>query len=212
MSNQSNIPARPMDRSNELERTVSGRKQARGFTSIFSPSVEESFRLRGLALASLWVATIGLAWAGGDFRLALLAGGIGTLGYWDGWRWRHRKSLLRSLLIVSLVVGLSLFMRGQMLEVFTGNWLPVAKYLTFVQAISSFDARTRAGLYGGLVLSGTVLFLASQQAFETSFGLFVVAFLVVLLAFLTMTFLEDGIRGSHVHWAQHRPGRPGLLP
>ena len=106
MSNQTNIPPPPMaqemDTSNEQERTDSGSKQARGFTSIFSPSVEESLRLRGLALASLWVASIGLAWAGGDFRLALLAGGLGTLGYWDGWRWRHRKSLLRSVLIVSI--------------------------------------------------------------------------------------------------------------
>ena len=35
--------------------------------------------MRALALASLWIASIGLAWSGGDFRLALLAGGIGTL-------------------------------------------------------------------------------------------------------------------------------------
>ena len=100
-----------MDSSSQPEDPNRGGKKKRRPIRIFSPSVEESMRLRGLALASLWVASVGLAWVGGDFRLALLAGGIGTMGYLDSWRWRHRKSLIRSLLILSLVVGLSLFMR-----------------------------------------------------------------------------------------------------
>ena len=177
----------------------------------FSPSIEESLRLRALVLASLWLGALGLSWVGGDFRLALLGSGLGTLGYGLSWRWRHQRSLVRPLLIAAAVIALSFYMRSQMLEVFNGNWLPVGHFLVLVQAFSSFDSRTRGGLYAGLVLSGCVLFFASQQAFEPSFGIFVVGFLVVLLAFLTMAFLEDGIRGAQVHWARHRPGRPGML-
>ena len=182
------------------------------FTRFFSPSIEESLRLRVLVLASLWLGALGLAWAGGDLRLALLGSGLGTLGYWLSWRWRHQRSLVRPLLIATAVIALSFYMRSQMLEVFNGNWLPVGHFLVLVQAFSSFESRTRGGLYAGLVLSGSVLFFASQQAFEPSFGIFVVGFLVVLLAFLTMAFLEDGIRGARVHWAQHSLGRSGMLP
>ena len=103
-------------------------------------------------------------------------------------------------------------MRPQLLEAFSGNWLPVGQVLMLVQAFGSFETRTRGGLYAGLVLSGTVLFFASQQAFQPTFGVFVVGFVVVLLAFLTSAFLEDGIRGATVHWVRHRPSRPALLP
>ena len=50
----------------------------------FSPRIEESLRLRVLALASLWTAGLGLAWVGGDLWLSLLGGGLGSLGYWLG--------------------------------------------------------------------------------------------------------------------------------
>lgn len=103
-------------------------------------------------------------------------------------------------------------MRSQMLEVLNGNWMPVGQFMLLVQALSSFDARSRGGLYAGLLLSGMMLFFASQQAFEPSFGILVVGYIVVLLAFLTMAFLEDGIRDARVHWADHRPGRSAMLP
>ena len=178
----------------------------------FSPRIEESFRLRVLALASLWLGCLGLFWVGGDLWLSLAAGFLGSLGYWLGWRWRHRRSLARPLLIASAVVAVSFYMRSQMLEAFSGNWLPIGHVLMLVQAFGSFECRTRGGLYAGLVLSGTVLFFASQQAFQPTFGVFVVGFVVVLLAFLTCSFLEDGLRGAIVHWVQHRPSRPALLP
>lgn len=158
----------------------------------FSPRIEESFRLRVLALASLWLGCLGLAWVGGDLWLSLAAGFLGSLGYWLGWRWRHRRSLARPLLIASAVVAVSFYMRSQMLEAFSGNWLPIGHVLMLVQAFGSFECRTRGGLYAGLVLSGTVLFFASQQAFQPTFGVFVVGFVVLLLAFLTCSYLEDG--------------------
>ena len=178
----------------------------------FSPRIEDSLRLRLLVLASLWLAGVSLVWVGGGLELSLLSGFLGTLGYWVGWRLRYQRSLVRPLLIAALVIALTIYMRSQMLEVLAGNWLPVGQFLVMVQALSSYDSRTRGGLYSGLALSGLALFFASQQAFETSFGIFVVGFIAVLLAFLTIAFLEDGIRGSRVHWANHRPGRPAMLP
>ncbi len=170
-------------------------------------------RLRTLALAALWLSAMSLAWVGGGLTLPILGAVIGSVGYWVGWRWRNKKSLAKSLTIASLVIGLSFFMRSQMLEAMTGNWLPLGQFLILVQAFASFDARSRGGIYSGIVLSGTVLFFASQQAFDQSFGVFIiVGFIVVLLAFLTLSFLEDSIRGAKVHWPSHKLGRPAMLP
>ena len=181
------------------------------FSRLFSPRIEESPRLRVLALASLWIGCLGLVWVGGDLKLSLAGSLLGSLGYWLGWRWRHRRSIAKPLLVAAAVIAVSFYMRSQMMEVFSGNWLPVGHFLVLVQAAASFDSRTRGGLYAALVLSGTVLFFASQQAFEPTFGIFVVWFLVVLLGFLTLTCLEDGIRNAQVHWVHHRPLRSSML-
>ncbi|MDP7084341.1 MAG: hypothetical protein QGH97_08215 [Dehalococcoidia bacterium] len=179
---------------------------------LFSPRIEDSLRLRVLTVFSLWLAALALAWVGGNLWLSLIGGGLGTLGNGLGWRWRHQGSLIRSLFIAGLVMALFLFMRSQMLEAINGNWLPMGHFLVLVQALASFDFRTRGGLYGGMVLSGSALFFASQQAFDPSFGVFVMGFVVALLAFLTVSFLEDGIRGAKVHWIHHRPARPAMIP
>lgn len=132
---------------------------------IFDARIEESWRLRILGLAFLWLATLGLVWTGGSPWLGLV-GALGTLGHWLSWRWRHQPSKLRSILVALLVVALSFSMRSQVLEAFEGNWLPMARFLLIVQALSSFDLRTRGGLYTSMALGGTVLFFAGQQSFN----------------------------------------------
>ena len=177
----------------------------------FDARVEESWRLRTLALAYLWLAALGLVWTGGSPWLWLV-GALGTLGHWLSWRWRGQPSRLRSLLIALLVIALSFAMRTQVLQAFEGNWLPMARFLLIVQALSSFDLRTRGGLYTSMALGGTVLFFASQQSFNPNFGFLVVGFVVVLLSFLTIAFLEDGTRDAQVHWSKHWLGRPAMWP
>ena len=164
-----------------------------------------------MGLAYLWLATLGLVWIGGSLWLCLV-GVFGTLGHRLSWRWRHHPSKLRSLLIALLVFALSFAMRSQVLEAFEGNWLPMARFLLVVQALSSFDLRTRGGLYTSMALGGTVLFFASQQSFDPSFGFLVVGFVVILLSFLTIAYLEDRARDSQVHWSKHWLARPALWP
>ena len=175
-------------------------------SSFFSSQTEDSFRLRLLALAGLWVASLGLAWVGGDIRYCLAGAFLGTAGHWFGYTMRHRPSRIRPLIIAVLVVVLSIVLRNDMIKTFTGDWIPVGQYLVLVSGLATFDARTRGGLYTGLVLSGMVLFFASQQAFDLSFGMFVVGFVVVLLAFMLLTYLEDMIRNARVYWTNNSAG------
>ena len=164
-----------------------------------------------MGLAYMWLATLGLVWIGDSLWLCLV-GVLGTLGHRLSWRWRHQPSKLRSLLIALLVFALSFVMRSQVLEAFEGNWLPMARFLLVVQALSSFDLRTRGGLYTSMALGGTILFFASQQSFDPSFGFLVVGFVVILLSFLTIAYLEDRVRDSQVHWSKHWLARPALWP
>jgi hypothetical protein len=110
----------------------------------FSPRVEDSVRLRVLGVVSLWLAASGLVWAGGNLWMTLGGAALGTLGYGVSWYRRHHKSRAWPLLIASLIIALGFVMRSQMLEAFTGNWLPLGQFLVLVQALSSFDVRTRA--------------------------------------------------------------------
>jgi protein-glutamine gamma-glutamyltransferase len=171
-----------------------------------SPKVEESLRLRVLGLAVLWLAALSLVWAGGSLWLSLGGGLLGTLGYGVGWWRRRHRSRLWPVLIAGAIIAVSLAMRSPVLEAFTGNWLPLGQLLVLVQALAGFDMRTRGGIYTGLILSGVVLFFASQQAFSEAFGLFLIGYLVALLAFLSVSFLEDGVNSARVYWSKHQPG------
>ena len=158
---------------------------------LFSGKVEDSLRLRLLGLAGFWLAALAVAWVGGS-PWTWLGGGIAaTCGHLFSW-YRRRRSLGAWPVVMALmVIALALVMRTEILAALDGNWLPLAHYLLLVQAVASFDVRTRGGLYAGLALSGIVLFFASQQAFELSFGAFLLGYAALVLTFLAIAFLED---------------------
>ena len=170
--------------------------------------MEDSLRLRAIGVVFVWLAALGLFWAGGGPWFTLGGAGLATLGHGVSWWRRRRPSRFVALGIAGLIITLSILMRGQMLEALSGNWVPLGQFLVLVKAISSFDVRTRGGLYTGIVFSGIVLFFASQQAFDSSFTIFIIGFMVLLLAFLAVSFLEDGVRSAQVYW---RRGQPSVL-
>ncbi len=172
-------------------------------SSFFSSRVEDSFRLRALTLAGLWTAAMGLFWVGGDLTYCLAGGVLGTAGHWFSYKTRNRPSRLRPFFIAFSVIALSVYLRNDMVKSLNGDWVPLGQYLVLISGLAAFDLRTRGGLYTGLILSGMILFFASQQAFDNSFGVFVVAFVVVILAFLVMSFLEDMIRPARTYWTKN---------
>ncbi|MCH8190196.1 MAG: hypothetical protein IIC80_02450 [Chloroflexi bacterium] len=136
----------------------------------------------GAVSAPIWV------WAGGPL--------IATLGHWISWQTRNRKMTVVRWTVVLTVLGLSALMALQLPAAWAGNWLPAAQYLVFVQAIASFDLRTRGGLYTNFLISAMVLFLASQLAFGQEFLLFIAGFFVLLLVFLATTSFKDAVEGT----------------
>jgi len=174
------------------------------FRRAFSPRVEESIRLRMIGVAFLWLAALGLVWAGGSPWLTLGGAALGTVGGLVSWYRRSHPSRIWALLIATAIIITAFVMRGQVLEALTGNWLPLGQFMLLVQALASFDIRTRGGLYTTLIISGLILFFASQQAFNDVFGVFVIGFVALLLAFLTVSFLEDSLQSARVYWKKHQ--------
>ena len=176
------------------------KKLSSWISSLFSPKVEDSARLRMMALAALWMSSLGLAWVGGNWWYSAAGCVLGTAGHWASWRWRHQPSRIRALLIAAAVITVSVWMRTEAVAALSGDWVPVGHFLILVLGISSFDLRTRGGLYTSLALGGTVMFFASQQAFDAGFGIFFIGFLVALLGFLALSFLEDAIHDAQIFW------------
>ena len=153
-----------------------------------------------MALGALLMASLGLAWVGGNWWYSGAGCILGVAGHWTSWHWRSHQSRVRPLFIGASVIGTSIWMRTETVAALNGDWVPVGHFLILVLGISSFDLRTRGGLYTSLALGGTVMFFASQQAFGPGFGIFFIGFLVALLGFLALSFLEDAIRGAQVFW------------
>ena len=178
----------------------SSRPYRERLSRLFSEKVEDSLRLRLLALATFWLVAIAVAWVGGS-PWVWLGGGIATTcGHAFSWHRKHRR-----LGVWPVVIALALVMRVEILASLEGNWLPFAHFLLLVQTVASFCIRTRGGLYGGLALSGIVLFFASQQAFELSFSVFLLGYAALLIAFLATAFLEDETEAAQV-----QPASKGL--
>ncbi len=171
--------------------------------------IEDSLRLRLLGLSTYWLAALAVAWVGGS-PWSWAGGGVAvTVGHAFSWHRRHRNLGVWSMVLLFLIVALALVMQAEILAVLDGNWLPLAHFLLLVQAIASFDMRTRSGLYGGLAMSGIVLFFASQQAFELSFGIFLLGYVALLAAFLAVSLFEDEGRASGR--AQGHGGKTSIL-
>ncbi len=155
---------------------------------------EDSAALRLLALAVTWWAGAALGAVGAP--LWVWAGGplIATAGHAISWLTRHRGLPLLRWAVVLAVLALSGQMALQLHSAWDGNWLPAARSLVFVQAIASFDLRTRGGLHTTFFLSATILFLASQLAFGQEFLVFLAGYFVLLLTFMATSTVRDAVQ------------------
>ena len=154
-------------------------------------------RLRFIALGTFWLVALSVAWVGGS-PWTWFGGGIAaTCGHAFSWYRRHHSPGAWSVVMALVVMGLAVITRREILAGMDGEWLPMAHFLLLMHAISSFDMRTRGGLYGGLGLSGIVLFFASQQAFGLSFSVFLVGYSALLMAFLATGLVHDETVQAH---------------
>ena len=155
-------------------------------------------------LATGWWGGLSLGWLGTPIWVWTGLGVLLTAGHAFSWYFGSWKSLFRSLAVGLAILGVVGLAPGAIGRALAGDWLPFAHFLLLFQAISAFELKTRGGLYASLGLSGVVLFIGSQRPLDVTFGVFMIGFVTLLLAFLAMSFLVDQVRRAEVRWFASR--------
>ena len=156
--------------------------------------------LRVMILAMGWWVALSLGsvgtplwiWAGG----AVLLSGAHAFS----WYFRTLRSPIRSLVVVAGLLATLALVPTTVRHVLGGDWLPVAYFLLLFLIITALEIRSRGGLDASAALSGVILFVVSQRALDVTFGVFLVGFITLLLAYFAMSFLVDQVRQAEVRW------------
>jgi hypothetical protein len=156
---------------------------------IFAPRREESLPVRMIALAiGVWTA-VTLGWIGSPWWAWM--GGVALLctGHAVSWRQSNSRIPIRAIIVGVGVIGSLALTPGVASQAAGGDWLPAAHFLLLYQAITSFELRSRSGLYASIGLSGAIVLFVSQHAVDSFFGIFLTGFATLVLAFFAVSFL-----------------------
>jgi transglutaminase-like putative cysteine protease len=157
---------------------------------------EHSGVLRIISAIMAWAAGIALGIATGDLAIALILTVVITSGHAVSWRtrlWRSARWQLILLVPTALVAALLV---PSLPQAFQGDWLHPMRYLLLLQALTSFYLHSRASLYTAQMLSGIVLLVSSQLAFDSLFLTFFFAFFLLQLVFLASATRVDAVRDA----------------
>ena len=167
---------------------------------LFSNDVEESFVLRAIALALAWWVILSSAWVGTPTWMWAGAGLMVTLGHAMSWLLRRTRLPIRSMVIGVSATASVVLIPSTVATASSGDWMPIAQFLMLFQGLTSFELRSRGGLYSSIAIGGVIFFFVSQSALDPTFAVFLIGFTTLLLAFLAVSFLLDQARHAEVRW------------
>jgi len=149
---------------------------------------EESVEGRLAVLGSAAVANSSLALIAGAPITAMLCLALVGGGHYWSWRGRHRpRTRNGQFLFAVLVLGCVLYLLADLTVGALGGALPQAKFAVLVQAVTSFDLKTRRNLYTHLWHSLVVLYIAGVFAWTIAFLPLVLLWAACMWAFLVFT-------------------------
>ena len=182
-------------------RIVNVRALTRG---LFNSRVEENLSLRVITLAMGWWVALSLAWVGSPAWVWLGGGALLTCGHGFSWYLRSWKSSVRSMIVGAGIVGALALVPYTVLAASSGDRLPIANFLLVLQAATSFELRTRGGLYVNIGTAGIIFLLVALRALDATFVVFLVGFITLLLSFFATSFIVDQARDVEVRWFRRR--------
>lgn len=154
---------------------------------------EHSGRLRAITFAAQAVSVVALAYHAQVWLAALLALIILALGH----RYTYRHCAAPSRRVRLLVfVGLHLAFVWLFCGLFIGQPYPQAQLAMLAMAIIAWDLITRLNLYSGFGFALGNLYIAATLSRDLLFGLFLLLFVGLLLAFLWVADSEDGVKDN----------------
>ncbi|MCL4297677.1 MAG: transglutaminase-like domain-containing protein [Anaerolineae bacterium] len=157
---------------------------------------ERSRTLRYLILAAMLVPLLALARVGNLWPQVLLAGLGISAGHWYSYARLDRQSrLVQLVMFVAIHVALLWMCAGLV----NGITLPQAQFAIFAQAITSFDLRYRRSLFNTLIHSLANLYIAASLSRTAELGLYLILFVVFVLAAFFVAEKEDGLKAAKLH-------------
>ncbi len=141
-----------------------------------------------LAFTAAAVSLASVAWASGQIALFMGMVVVTGVGYIVSSIPSSSRFRLSYLVYPAVIVAVWL-LRGELLTIFVGGSLfPMAKLLAVLQVMVSFNLRSLRSLYDSLLLSMSTILIVSEGALSFQFGVFLLAFGVASLAFLSAAY------------------------
>ena len=146
---------------------------------------------RVLVFLAMCVCIAAVARISGDVVLFVVSVGGLAAGHIYMWRTRWAAYRIRTAVLLLLLIVLLFFLGRDMLFAWTNDPLLLARYLVFGLIVTSFDLGTRRNVMGTLVLSGMLMVLLGQMAFDVSFPLLLATFVLLALAAAVRGHVEE---------------------
>jgi transglutaminase-like putative cysteine protease len=163
---------------------------------LHSEHAEHAANLRVITVVMSWSAGIALGLATDDMAIAIILTLVITSGHMVSLRTRLWKSASWQLILLVPTSLVAMLLIPSLPQAFQGDWLHPMRYLLLLQALTSFYVHSRASLYTAQVLSGIVLLVSSQIAFDSAFLFFFFGFYVLQVVFLAAATRSDAVRGA----------------
>ncbi|MCS6836518.1 MAG: DUF3488 and transglutaminase-like domain-containing protein [Anaerolineae bacterium] len=152
---------------------------------------EESKHLRWLAYTAQAIGISALCWITALWWLWLVGMGLTAIGHL--WAYRTRRAP-RSWAKLAVFIALHLAFFLMLIGILRGVAYPQAQFAIIATGIVTFEVFSRLNLYSALGFGVVNLYVAATLSRDISYGLFLIAFGTVVLAFLMRADVEDARR------------------
>ncbi len=157
---------------------------------------EHSIPLRALTFAAQAAGILASAYATHLWFAALISLIVLATGHWNAYRAVRTKPI--HAMRIAAFVGLHLALGWMCIGISTTQPYPQAQFAMFAMAIISWELFSRLNLYSGFGLGMGNLYVAATLSRDLVFGVFLLLYAGLLLAFLWVADSEDGVKGNPV--------------
>ena len=171
-------------------------------------STESSIRLRQITFAVQMTSILAAAYTTGLWIVAIISILILALGHRLAYQYRDKPYLP---VRVAAFVGLHLAFAWMLFGLFNNQPYPQAQVAMLAMAMVSFELFSRFNLASGMGIGLLNLYVASTLSRDVMFGIFLLVFVALMLAFMWQADTEDGLKDNPVILRAVAPKRRSSL-
>jgi len=158
---------------------------------------ERSLQLRVITFSAQAISFTAVAYVTRLWWLALIGVGVLAVGSYYAYRYHTRDQRIRAVRLGAFI-ALHLAFGYLLFGIFAGVPYPQAQFAVIATAIVTFELYNRLNLFSAFGMGLINLYVAATLSRDVTFGLFLLLFLGLWLAFMWVADTEDGIKRSAV--------------